>query len=69
VSSAKEFRENADECFAWARTAKTDKERQIFLQMARAWLEVAERREGVSQTARWAAAEANAVGPTRTVTS
>jgi hypothetical protein len=49
VSSVKEFRENASECFGWARTAKTDKERDIFLQMARAWLDAAARHEGVSQ--------------------
>jgi hypothetical protein len=28
---------------SWARTAKTDKERDIFLQMARAWLDAAAR--------------------------
>ena len=33
---------------SWARTAKTDKERDIFLQMARAWLDAAARHEGVS---------------------
>ena len=27
MSSAKEYRENANECFGWARTAKTDRER------------------------------------------
>jgi len=51
VSSAKEYRENANECFGWARTAKTDKEREIFLQMARAWLGAAARHEGVPQLA------------------
>jgi hypothetical protein len=39
--SAKEFREYADECLGWAKTAKSDKERKIFLQMAQAWLEAA----------------------------
>jgi hypothetical protein len=29
----------------WARTAKTERERAIFLQMAEAWLDVARRRE------------------------
>jgi hypothetical protein len=43
--SAKEYREYADECLDWAKTAKSDKERQIFLQMARTWLEAAVRRE------------------------
>jgi hypothetical protein len=41
VSSAKEYREFADECFGWAKTAKTDRERDIFLQMATAWIEAA----------------------------
>ncbi len=39
--SAKEYRELADECLGWARTAKSDKERRIFLQMAEAWVEAA----------------------------
>ena len=34
-----------EECFDWARTAKTERERAIFLQMAEAWLDVARRRE------------------------
>jgi hypothetical protein len=45
VSSAREFFENAEECFEWARNAKTERERAIFLQMAEAWLDVARRRE------------------------
>jgi hypothetical protein len=40
--SAKEFREYADECLGWAKTAKSDKERKTFLQMAQAWLEAAD---------------------------
>ena len=45
VSSAREFYENAQECFDWAGTAKTERERVIFLQMAQAWLDVARRWE------------------------
>jgi hypothetical protein len=45
VSSAREFFENPEECFEWARTAKTERERAIFLQMAEAWLDAARRRE------------------------
>jgi hypothetical protein len=45
VSSAKEFRDNAEECIGWARTAHSDKEREIFLQIARTWIEAAERLE------------------------
>jgi hypothetical protein len=41
MSSPKEFRENAEECFGWARTARTERERKIFLQMADAWLQAA----------------------------
>jgi plasmid stabilization system protein ParE len=52
VSSAEEFYENADEHFAWAETAKTERERAIFLQMAAAWLEVAQRWETSVRTAR-----------------
>jgi len=40
-SSLDQFREFADEAADWARTAQSDKERAIFLQMARTWLEAA----------------------------
>lgn len=45
MSAAQDFFENADECFDWAKTAKTERERRIFLQMADAWLAVARRWE------------------------
>jgi hypothetical protein len=45
VILAEEFYKNADEHFAWAETARTERERAIFLQMAAAWLEVAQRWE------------------------
>ncbi len=41
--SAKGYREFADECMGWAKTARSDQERQIFLQMARTWLWAAAR--------------------------
>lgn len=41
MSSAKEFREYADECMGWAKTARSDQEREIFLQMARTWMQAA----------------------------
>jgi hypothetical protein len=44
-SSAKDFYDYADEHFGWAETAKTERERAIFFQMAAAWLEVAQRWE------------------------
>jgi hypothetical protein len=40
MSSAHEFYDYADEHFGWAETAKTERERSIFLQTAAAWLEV-----------------------------
>jgi hypothetical protein len=42
VAAAQEFYNYADEHFGWAETAKTERERAIFLQMAAAWLEVAQ---------------------------
>ena len=46
MASAKEFRENADDCLVWAKTVASDHERAIFLDMARNWLEAASRAEG-----------------------
>ena len=45
MSSAKDFYDYADEHFGWAETARTERERAIFFQMAAAWLEVAQRCE------------------------
>jgi len=52
VSSADEFRAYADECFGWARTAKTDREREIFIQMAQTWLAAALRAGSTRRTHR-----------------
>jgi hypothetical protein len=41
VTTPKEYREYADECPGWAKSAKSDREREIFLQMAQTWLEAA----------------------------
>ena len=46
VSLAEQFYDYADEHFGWAETAKTARERAIFLRMAAAWLEVAQTWEG-----------------------
>jgi hypothetical protein len=46
MPSAKEFRENADDCLVWARTVTSEHERAIFLDMARNWLEAASKAEG-----------------------
>src|ERR1700733_14738804 len=40
--TAKDFREYAEEHLGWAKTARSTKERQTFLQMAQAWLEAAD---------------------------
>ena len=47
--SAHEFYDYADEHFGWAGTATAERERAIFLQMAAAWLEVAQQWEAESQ--------------------
>jgi len=46
MSRSIEFFDYADEHFGWAETARSERERAIFLQMAAAWLEVAQRWEG-----------------------
>ena len=35
--SSKEYREFADECMRWAKAARSDREKRIFLQMAETW--------------------------------
>jgi hypothetical protein len=52
-----EFRENAEECRGWAKTARSDRERQIFLQMAEAWRAAAFRSEILEQSVQSAATE------------
>ena len=54
MAAAQEFHDYADEHFGWAETAKTERERAIFMQMAAAWLEVAlqwEAAEGAGEIA------------------
>jgi ribosomal protein L17 len=41
MPTAKEYREYVDECIGWAKSAETDDERDIFLQMAKSWMEAA----------------------------
>jgi hypothetical protein len=38
---ADEYRAYEAECMQWARSAKSDREREIFLQMAQTWFEAA----------------------------
>ena len=52
--SSKKFREFADECMHWAKTARSDREKRIFLQMAETLLNaavLADRRERREATA------------------
>jgi hypothetical protein len=51
VLSSQEFRENEQEHIGWARTARTDKERELFLRMARLWREAADRLDASHATA------------------
>ena len=44
--SANEYREFADECMGWAKTARSNQERQIFTQMALTWLWAAAQLDG-----------------------
>jgi hypothetical protein len=50
VSSAEDFRAYADEHLGWAKTARTDRERNILLQMAKAWIEAADGRLPVTES-------------------
>jgi hypothetical protein len=52
VAAAHEFYDYADEHFGWAETARTERERAIFLQMAAAWLEAAQQWEAGSSRER-----------------
>ena len=45
MASSNEYREFANECMGWAKTARTDRERDLFLDMAKTWLEAAVRLE------------------------
>jgi hypothetical protein len=40
--SSKQHREFADKCLGWAKIARSDQERMIFLQMAETWLQAAD---------------------------
>jgi len=40
-SSAKEFREFAQECLRWAGETKSERHRQVLLEMARTWAQAA----------------------------
>jgi hypothetical protein len=46
MATADEYRQFAEECFRWARDAKTDADRKAFLDIARAWTQAAPRGNG-----------------------
>jgi hypothetical protein len=50
MGSATEYRHFAEECFRWARDAKTDEEQKTFLDMARTWTQAAAQRDGGAMT-------------------
>jgi hypothetical protein len=53
VSTYAEYRSFAEECLGWARTAKSNREREGFIQMAETWFAaalLAEEREGAGTT-------------------
>jgi hypothetical protein len=52
MPTAKEYREYVDECIGWAKSAETDYERDIFLQMAKSWMEAALIANGASSRPR-----------------
>jgi hypothetical protein len=41
METAKQYRERADECLAWAKETKSDRHRELFLKMAEDWLRAA----------------------------
>jgi hypothetical protein len=41
VSSAEEYSAYANECLGWAKSARTEEERNAFLEMAKTWMNAA----------------------------
>ena len=50
--SARDFRQYADECLDSAKTAKSDKDRRSFLQLAETWLKAAAQSETANMRGR-----------------
>jgi hypothetical protein len=48
VPSALDFHDYADEYFGWAETARSERDRAMFLHLAAAWLEVVQQWEDAS---------------------
>ncbi len=51
MESAKHYRDYAEDCLNWAKAAKSDQQRETFLQMAQTWLEAATRAESQAESA------------------
>lgn len=46
MTTAREFRQYADECLRWASETKDEEQRQQFLDMASAWVQAASLQDG-----------------------
>ena len=47
MKTAAEYRAMAEECFAWAREARTSEVRASYLQLAQVWLDAASKLDGL----------------------
>jgi len=47
MKTAAEYRAMAEECFAWAREARTGEVRASYLQLAQVWLDAASKLDGL----------------------
>jgi hypothetical protein len=50
MKTAAEYRAMAEECFEWAREARTDEVRASYLHIARVWLDAASKLDGLPPT-------------------
>ena len=50
MKTAAEYRAMADECFKWAREARTKEVRKSYLQLAQIWLNTASKIDGLPAT-------------------
>jgi hypothetical protein len=57
MKTAAEYRTMAEECFEWAREARTDEVRASYLQFAEVWLNHASKLDGLPPTRTPAALE------------
>jgi hypothetical protein len=50
MKTATEYRATAEECFEWAREARTHEVRASYLQLAQVWLDAASKLDGLPPT-------------------